>query len=59
MFVYHSAPIGKVVRCSCIIALLHGRFYMFVYHIGPTCKVVICLCIIALLQGRLLDIRVS
>ena len=25
MFVYHSAPTGKVVGCSCIIALLHGR----------------------------------
>ena len=26
MFVYHSASTGKVVVCSCIIALLHVRF---------------------------------
>ena len=25
MLVYHSNPTGKVVRCSCIIPLLHER----------------------------------
>ena len=27
MFVYHNAPIGKVVICSCIIELLQGRVF--------------------------------
>ena len=56
MLVYHHAPIGKVVRCSLIITLLHGRLLdvrlsqfshrkvclMFVYHCVPTGKVVTC-----------------
>jgi hypothetical protein len=56
MFVYHSAPTLKIVRCSCIRALLQGRllyvpvslssyredWYMFVYHGAPTGKVVEC-----------------
>ena len=73
MLVFHSNPTGKVVRCSCIIPLLHERLlhgsvslrsyregcYMFVYHSAPTGKVTGCSCIIALLHERLLDVSVS
>ena len=64
MFVYHSFPIGKVVRCSYINTLLYGRSLvvpvsqrsywegsqMFVYHNSTLGKVDRCLCIITLQQ---------